>query len=173
MRKYTRPTYVKVEEIDKINETIFLFGSGDIWTKSTCFHIYPVVQLQGPGVDQLDYFVFSVACQHDSSGFTDLHHNKGQNYIFTFNMELPVGTKVTTQAGSSTLPGIVNDDRVRVLFTRERTAEVEDRIEFDDFNIYFDFSQSDNPSFNVSALRCTALDVNDYWLRTANPSLQH
>lgn len=173
MRKYTRPTYVKAEEIDNINETIFMFGSGDIWVKSTCFIVDPPVALQGPGIDGLSYYVYQISCEHDSSAFTDLHHNKGQNYVFTFNYALPEGTIIKTNGAQ---PGIINDDRVRVLFTRHDTAEVVDDIEYDDFEVHFDFTKTSLSPAEQNALmlaiRCTAVGVNDFWLRTENPSLQ-
>lgn len=168
MRKYTPPICLGVEETDSINEKVFMWGSGDIWTQGPCFITYPARALQGPGVPdhELSYWVYEIHVTHQSGVYVEPHHDLGQNYVFVFNQVLPEGTVVTTNAGSVGQPGI---DGKSVLFTRNRTAEVQgDDITYADFEVHFDFSQTtlDPADYyaTASSIKLQTFYVNDYYL---------
>lgn len=170
MRKYTQPKCVGVEEIDNISEKVFMWGSGDIWSQGPCFIKYTPEVDKGPGVPghEHPYWIYKIHVTHQSGVHTDPHHDIGQNYIFIFNQELPAGTIVTTNAGSEGVPGI---DGKSVLFTRNRTAEVQgDDITYADFEVHFDFSQTDIPEAmwhdTAASIKLQTFNVNDYFLWT-------
>ena len=117
MRRYKRPELRRMD-VQAINETVFLAGSGeDIWGDGDCFYWWEHQLAQDQAYGRATQ-VYDIGCKHACTllGVSPIHSNRGQHFIFHLTKQVPQDAVITCD--SMTGQGIISPDGWEVMFYR-------------------------------------------------------